>query len=43
MRYKVRAAFYGGVKTDERVVEHIISLDSFVGLRVNRVEEKTDG
>jgi len=42
MRYKVRATFYGGVKTDERVVEHIISLDSFVGLRVNRVEEKAD-
>lgn len=43
MRYKVRATFYGGVKTDERVVEHMISLDSFVGLRVNRVEEKADG
>lgn len=42
MRYKVRATFYGGVKTDERVVEHVISLDSFVGLRVNRVEEKAD-
>jgi hypothetical protein len=43
MRYKVRATFYGGVKKDERVVEHMISLDSFVGLRVNRVEGKADG
>ena len=38
--YKVRATFHGGVKKGERVVEQVISLDSFVGLRINRVEER---
>lgn len=40
MRYTVRATFHGGVKKGERVVEQVISLDSFVGLRINRVEER---
>jgi hypothetical protein len=40
MSYTVRATFHGGVKKGERVVEQVISLDSFVGLRINRVEER---
>lgn len=40
MKYRVRITFYGGVKKDERVVEQVISLDSFLGLRINRVEER---
>jgi hypothetical protein len=38
--YRVRAIFHGGVKKGERVVVQVISLDSFVGLRINRVEER---
>jgi len=40
MKYKARTTFYGGLKKDERVVEQVISLDPFPGLRINRVEEK---
>jgi hypothetical protein len=40
MKYKVRTSFYGGVKKDERIVDQVISLDFFIGLRTNRVEEK---
>jgi hypothetical protein len=40
MKYKVRTSFYGGVKKDERIVEQVISLEFFLGLRTNRVEEK---
>lgn len=39
-KYRARVSFLGGVKTGERVVEQVLSLDPFVGLRSNRVEEK---
>lgn len=42
MQYRCRITFYGGVKEDERIVEQVISLNSFVGLRINRVEEKSE-
>lgn len=42
IQYKVRATYYGGVKKNERVVEQVISVDSFRGLRINRVEERTE-
>jgi hypothetical protein len=41
MEYRVRTTYYGGVKKSERLVEQVISLDSFIGLRINRVEEKS--
>lgn len=42
MRYRVRTTYYGGVKNIERIVEQVISLDSFRGLRINRVEERAE-
>lgn len=37
-KYRARVSFHGGVKKGERVVEQVLSLDPFVGLRINRVE-----
>lgn len=42
MKYRVHITFYGGVKKDERIVEQVISLDFFRGLRINRVEERAE-
>ena len=42
MQYRARITFYGGVKEDERVVKQVVSLGSFVGLRINRVEERAE-
>jgi hypothetical protein len=42
MKYKVSTTFYGGVKKGERVVEQVVSLDAFIGLRINRVEERAE-
>lgn len=39
-KYRARVSFRGGVKTCERVVEQVLSLDPFVGLRINRVEAR---
>jgi hypothetical protein len=39
-KYRARVSFHGGVKTDVRVVKQVLSLDPFVGLRINRVEAR---
>lgn len=39
-KYRARVSFHGGVKKGERVVNQMLSLDPFVGLRINRVEER---
>lgn len=39
-KYRARVSFHGGVKKSERVVKQVLSLDPFVGLRINRVEER---
>lgn len=40
-QYRVRIAYRGGLKQAERIVEQVISLDFFQGLRINKIEWKS--